>query len=108
MRACYTKPMITNIDALIHLPRVNAGPWTRFSDCYERRVSFTCDHIRRYALLKVYIDDEGTTMIFVRLDGVVRKLSVGEYVDPFSTADETLLALSDECYCHTEQNGESL
>ena len=101
--------MITKVDALTHLPRVNAGPWKHFRGCYERSVSFNCDHSnRRYALLKVYTDDEGGAMIFIRLDGVVRELSVGEYADPFSTANEMLLALSGNCDCHNELNGESL
>ena len=100
--------MTTKTDALIHLPNVNAGPWKHFRGCYERRVSFNCEHIRRYAILKVYTDDEGAAMIFIRIDGVVRELSVGEYADPFSTANETLLALSSDCDCHNNPDGESL
>ena len=101
--------MTARIDTLIHLPNVYSGPWKRFRGCYERRVSFNCDHSnRRYALLKVYTDDEGSSMIFIRLDGVVRELSVGEYADPFSTANETLVAFSRDCNCHTNMNGESL
>ena len=109
MCVCYTVPMFTKTDALIHLPNVNAGPWKHFRGCYERRVSFKCDHRNyRYALLKVYTDDEGAAMIFIRIDGVVRELSVGEYADPFSTANETLVALARDCNCHIELNGESL
>ena len=109
MCACYTVPMTTKTDALIHLPNVNAGPWKHFSGCYMRHVAFNCDHnSRRYALLKVYADDEGATMIFIRLDGVVGYLSVGEHVDPFNTANEMLLAFSRVCNCHNELNGESL
>ena len=101
--------MTTKTDALIHLPNVNAGPWKHFRGCYERRVSFNCDcGVRRYALLKVYTDDEGAAMIFIRIDGVTRELSVGEYADPFSTANETLVALARDCNCHIEPNGESL
>ena len=95
-------------DALVHLPNVNAGPWTQFMDRYERRVSFTCDHIRRYAVLKVYVNHEGAAMILIRLDGVTRELSVGYYADPFSTAHEILLALAGNCGCRTEQNGDVL
>ena len=47
-------------------------------------------------------------MVFVRLDGVVRELSVGEYADPFSTANEMLVAFSRNCECRTNTNGESL
>ena len=109
MCGCYSVPMTTKTDALIHLPNVNAGPWKHFRGCYERRVSFNCDHnSRRHAILKVYTDDEGATMIFIRIDGVVRELSVGECLDPFSTASETLLALSRDCNCHIELNGELL
>ena len=106
---CYAGLMTTKTDALIHLPNVNAGPWKHFRGCYERSVSFNCDRgIRRYALLKVYTDDEGASLIFVRLDGMIRELWVGEYTDPFSTANEMLLALSGNCDCHNELNGESL
>ena len=100
--------MIKKTDATIHLPSVNAGPWKHFRGCYERRVSFKCDHHNyRYALLKVYTDDEGAAMIFIRIDGVVRELSVGEYTDPFSTANETLVALASECNCRTNTNGDA-
>ena len=100
--------MIKKTDATIHLPNVNAGPWKHFRGCYERRVSFKCDHHNyRYALLKVYTDDEGAGMIFIRIDGVVRELSVGEYTDPFSTANETLVALASECNCRTNTNGDA-
>ena len=106
---CYAGLMTTKTDALIHLPNVNAGPWKHFRGCYERSVSFNCDHgNRRYTLLKVYTDDEGAAMIFIRLDGVVRELSVGEHADPFNTANETLVAFSRDCNCHIELNGESL
>ena len=106
---CYAGLMTTKTDALIHLPNVNAGPWKHFRGCYERSVSFNCDRgIRRYALLKVYTDDEGASLIFVRLDGRIRELWVGEHADPFSTANEMLLALSGNCDCHNELNGESL
>ena len=109
MCACYTAPMTTKTDALIHLPNVNADPWKHIRGCYERRVSFNCDRgIRRYALLKVYTDDEGAAMIFIRIDGVVRELSVGEHADPFNTANETLVAFSRDCNCHINMNGESL
>ena len=109
MCVCYTVPMTTKTDALIHLPNVNAGPWKHFRGCYERRVSFKCDHHNyRYAILKVYTDDEGAAMIFIRIDGVVRELSVGEHADPFNTANETLVAFSRDCNCHNELNGESL
>ena len=107
MHACYTTPMTTKTDALIHLPNVNAGPWKHFRGCYERSVSFNCDRgIRRYALLKVYTDDEGASSIFVRLDGRIRELWVGEYADPFSTANETLVAFSRDCECRTNKNGD--
>ena len=106
---CYAGLMTTKTDTLIHLPKVNAGPWKHFRGCYERSVSFNCDRgIRRYALLKVYTDDEGASLIFVRLDGRIRELWVGEHADPFSTANEMLLALSGNCDCHNELNGESL
>ena len=109
MCACYSVPMTTKTDALIHLPNVNAGPWKHFRGYYERNVSFNCDRgVRRYALLKVYTDDEGASLIFVRLDGKISELWVGECADPFSTANETLLALSSDCDCHTNMNGESL
>ena len=101
--------MFTNIDTLIHLPSANAGPWQHVRECYERRVVFKCKHGNyRHSILSVYAKDEGGALVFVRIDGVVCELSVREYADPFSTADETLLALSHECYCHTEMNGESL
>ena len=100
--------MTTNIDALIHLPCVNAGPWKHFRGYYERRVTFKCDHDNcRYALLKVYTDDEGAAMISIGIDGVVRELSVGEYTDPFSTANETLVALASECNRRTNTNGDA-
>ena len=101
--------MFTNVDALIHLSEVNAGPWKHFRGCYKRHVAFNCDHnSRRYALLKVYADDEGAAMIFISLDGVVCYLSVGEHVDPFNTANEMLVAFSRDCNCHTNMNGELL
>ena len=106
---CYAGLMTTKTDALIHLPKVNAGPWKHFRGYYERSVSFNCDRgIRRYALLKVYTDDKGDSLIMVRLDGKIRELWVGEHADPFSTANEMLLALSGNCDCHNELNGESL
>ena len=109
MCVCYTVPMTTKTDALIHLPNVNAGPWKRFRGYCERSVSFNCDRgIRRYALLKVHTDDKGASLIMVRLDGRIRELWVGEYADPFSTANEMLRALSGNCDCHNELNGESL
>ena len=109
LHVCYAGLMTTKTDALIHLSTVNAGPWKHFRGCYERSVSFNCDRgIRRYALLKVYTDDEGASLIFVRLDGRIRELWVGEHADPFSTANEMLLALSGNCDCHNELNGESL
>ena len=109
MCVCYTVPMTTKTDALIHLPNVNAGPWKHFRGYCERSVSFNCDRgIRRYALLKVYTDDKGDSLIMVRLDGKIRELWVGEYADPFNTANEMLLALSGNCDCHNELNGESL
>ena len=101
--------MTTKTDALIHLPAVNAGPWKRLRGCYERCVTFKCEHGNyRHAVLSVYGGDKGDSLIFVRLDGLVRELWVGECLDPFSTASETLLALSHDCNCHIELNGESL
>ena len=109
MCVCYSVPMTTKTDALIHLPNVNAGPWKHFRGCYERRVSFICDHRNyRHAILKVYTDDEGAAMISIRIYGVVHELSVGEHADPFNTANETLVAFSRDCNCHNELNGESL
>ena len=109
MHACYTTPMFTKVDALTHLPRVNAGPWKHFRGCYKRHVAFNCDHnSRRYALLKVYADDEGAAMVFISLDGFVCELSVGEHADPFNTANETLVAFSRDCNCHTNMNGDLL
>ena len=106
---CYAAIMTTKTDALIHLPVVNAGPWKHFRGYYERSVSFNCDcGIRRYALLQVYTDDGVASLIFVGLDGKISGQWVGECVDPFSTASETLLALSRDCNCHIELNGESL
>ena len=55
--------------------------------------------------MTVYGDGEEDSLIFVRIDGVVRELSVGEYADPFSTANETLVAFSRDCNCHTNMNG---
>ena len=108
MCGCYSVPMTTKTDALIHLPNVNAGPWKHFRGCYKRHVAFNCDHnSRRYARLKVY-PDEGGAMIFISLDGFVCYLSVGEHADPFNTANETLVAFSRDCNCHNELNGESL
>ena len=96
-------------DALIHLPMVNAGPWKCLRDCYKRRITFNCEHgERRHAVLKVYGSGEGVAAIIIRIDGTPRELSVGEYADPFSVANETLLALSRDCNCHNELNGESL
>ena len=107
MCVCYSVPMTTKTDALLPLPNVNAGPWKHFRGCYERHVSFKCDHHNyRYAHLKVYADDEGAAMIIISLDGVVCELSVGEYADPFSTANEMLVALSRNCECRTNKNGD--
>ena len=104
---CYAGLMTTKTDTLIHLPKVNAGPWKHFRGYYERSVSFNCDRgIRRYALLKVYTDDKGDSLIMVRLDGKIRELWVGEGADPFSVANETLLALSSDCDCHNNPEGE--
>ena len=101
--------MTTKTDALIHLSNVNAGPWKHFRGCYERRVSFNCDHgQRRHAVLKVYGNGEDAVLITVMIVGVTRELSVGECADPFSTANETLLALSNDCACHNNPDGESL
>ena len=101
--------MTTKTDALIHLPNVNADPWKHFRGCYERRVSFNCDHgQRQHAVLKVYGNGEDAALVTVMIVGVTRELSVGEYADPFSTANETLVAFSRDCNCHIELNGESL
>ena len=109
MCVCYSVPMTTMTDATIHLPNVNASHWKHFRGCYERYVSFNCDHgNRQYALLKVYPDDEGAAMIFISLDSVECELSVGEHADPFNTANETLVAFSRDCNCHNELNGETL
>ena len=109
MCVCYTVPMTTKTDALIHLPIVNAGPWKPLRGCHERCVTFKCEHGNyRHAILTVYGDGEGDSLIFVRLDGVVRELLVGECADPFSVANETLVAFSRDCNCHNELNGESL
>ena len=106
---CYAGLMTTKTDALIHLPRVNAGPWKHFRGCYERYVSFNCDHgQRQHAVLKVYGNGEDAALVTVMIVGVTRELSVGEYADPFSTANETLVAFSRDCNCHNELNGESL
>ena len=109
LHVCYAVPMTTKTDALIHLPKVNAGPWKHFRGYYERSVSFNCDRgIRRYALLTVYGDGEGDSLIFVRLDGVVRELRVGEWADPFSVANETLVAFARDCGCRTDTEGVAL
>ena len=101
--------MTTMTDALIHLPTVNAGPWKRFRGRYERYVSFDCDHRKRhYTILRVYGNGEGVTLINVKIDGIARTMCVGECADPFSVANETLLALSRDCNCRNELNGESL
>ena len=95
--------MIKTTDALIHLPRVNAGPWTQFMDRYERRVRFRCDyHKLHFSTLKVYTNDEGARIVAVKIDGVTHAMTVGENVDPFSTAHETLLALSRDCGCDND------
>ena len=90
-------------DALVHLPNVNAGPWKLFMGCYERRVSFGCDyHKLHFSTLKVYANDEGARIVAVKIDGVTRAMTVGEYVDPFITAHETLLALAGDCGCRND------
>ena len=107
--ACYTALMTTKTDALIHLHNVNAGPWKHFRGCYERYVSFNCDHgTRQHAVLKVYGNGEDPVLITVMIVGVTRELSVGAYADPFSVANETLVAFARDCNCHIELNGESL
>ena len=101
--------MTTKIDALIHLPITHLDSWKRVRDGYARCVIFKCEHgNNRYATLTVCANDEGAATIFVRLDGVVRELSVGEYADPFSTANEMLVAFSRNCDRHIYQNGEAL
>ena len=104
---CYAGLMTTKTDALIHLPNVNAGPWKHFRGCYERYVSFNCDHgQRQHAVLKVYGNGEDAALVTVMIVGVTRELSVGEYADPFSTANEMLVALSRNCECRTNKNGD--
>lgn len=99
--------MTAKIDALIHLPVVDAGPWKHCRDGYNRRVVFKCEHGNyRHAILTVYANDEGAAMIFIRLDGVVHELSVGECADLFSTANEMLVAFSHDCNCRTNTNGD--
>ena len=101
--------MTTRIDALIHLPNVNAGPWKHFRGCYERYVSFNCEHgQRQHAVLKVYGNSGDAVLITVMIVGVTRELSVGEYADPFSTANETLVAFSRDCGCRTDTEGDAL
>ena len=108
-QVCYAALMTTKTDALIHLPVVNVGPWKRLMGCHERCVIFKCEHGNyRHAVLTVYGAGEGASLIFVRLDGVVRELWVGECADPFSVANETLVAFARDCNCHIELNGESL
>ena len=103
---CYAGLMTTKTDALIHLPTVNAGPWKPLRGCHERCVTFKCEHGNyRHATLTVYGDGEGDSLIFVRLDGVVRELRVGECADPFSVANETLVAFSRDCGCRTDTEG---
>ena len=106
---CYYVPMTTKTDALIHLPNVNAGPWKHFRVGYERRVSFNCDHgQRQHAVLKVSGNGEDAALITVMIVGVTRELSVGEYADPFSTANETLVAFARDCGCRTDTEGDAL
>ena len=109
MCARYTVPMTTKTDALIHLPTVNAGPWKHFRGHYERYVSFDCDHRKRhYTILKVYGNGEGLTLINVKIDGIARTMRVGERADPFSVANETLVALARDCGCRTDTEGDAL
>ena len=99
--------MTTKTDATIHLPDVNAGPWKRLRGLYKRHATFNCDHgNRRHAVLKVYGSGEGEAVIIIRIDGTMHELLLGEYADPFSVANETLLALSNECDCHNNPDGE--
>lgn len=99
---CYTAPMNKMIDTLGHLPNVYAGPWTEFRGCYERRVSFNCEHRNRhYAVLTVYGNAEGGPVITVKIGDRMHEMAVGENVDAFSTANETLLALAGDCGCCT-------
>ena len=101
--ACYTVPMTAMTDATIHLTDVNAGPWKRFRGCDERRLAFTCSvcRLRRYAVLKVYGNGEGDSLVTVKIDGRVRELWVGEYADPLSVAVETLIACETDCCSDT-------
>ena len=101
--------MNTRIDALGHLPSVYASPWKYFRGRHDRYVSFNCEHgNRRHAILRVYDNGGPTHQITVKIDGRGRYMSVGEPIDPFSTANETLVAFSRDCNCHNELNGESL
>ena len=96
---CYATPMNTT-DALIHLPNADVSPWRYSWGRYERYVSFTCDHgNRRYAILTVYGNVEGACIVTVKYADGVHEVLTGEYADPFSTANETLLALAGGCGC---------
>lgn len=102
--------MTTKLDTLAHLPLVNAGPWQYSYGRYERYVGFTCFEYRkrRSAMLSVRANGDGTTLITVDLDGIIRSMSVSEHADPFNTANETLVALAGTCGCCANTNGESL
>ena len=110
MCVCYTVPMTTKTDALIHLPIVNASPWKYSHGRYERHVGFTCFEYRkrRSAMLSVRANGDGTTLITVDLDGIIRSMSVSELTDPFNTANETLVSLAGTCGCCGNWNGGSL
>ena len=106
---CYATLMTTKTDALIHLPTANTGPWKRVNGRYERYVSFDCDYRKRhYAILRVYGNGKGGTLITIKIDGFSHAMSVGEHADPFSVANEIFLALSSDCDCHNNPDGESL
>ena len=101
--------MNTRIDTLRHLPNVNAGPWKHFRGCYERYVSFNCEHRERHhAVLSVYGNGECDPMISIMIDNYTRTFWVGEHTDPFNIANEMLVTLSRNCDCHNETDGESL
>ena len=110
LQVCYTTTMTTKLDALAHLPIVNAGPWKYSYGRYERYVVFTCFEYRkrRSAMLSVRANGDGTALITVDLDGIIRSMSVSELADPFNTANETLVALAGTCGCCGNRNGESL
>ena len=105
---CYTVPMTTKTDTLIHLPNVNAGPWRSHWGKFQRLVSFTCPetHVLRLCVLTVSVRGGGYSAIVIAVDGWL--VDLVERVRDFHFTMASELLIENLPNCCTGVNGESL